>query len=191
MRRTPPLDELQPPPYQDDSGSPHLSCTPSELGDSKCEFSHCSNSPRCSYNKCPSEGSAGHEIESFRNKGYEEDVPSDSTAVLSPEVSKSVQSFVKECCSEDKILCLSSCSEGFYHCLNPLWLMVPVSSLTQSLSSRFFGAVPTILQLPAAGGWVDKDESNVQDVERYLPPGLSLKIGFCFVLFLIQHSGGT
>ncbi|XP_073904508.1 synaptotagmin-14 isoform X2 [Castor canadensis] len=85
MRRTPPLDELQPPPYQDDSGSPHLSCTPSEIGDSKCEFSHCSNSPRCSYNKCPSEGSAGHEIESFHNKGCEEDVPSDSTAVLSPE----------------------------------------------------------------------------------------------------------
>nr|XP_011745308.1 synaptotagmin-14 isoform X2 [Macaca nemestrina] len=85
MRRTPPLDELQPPPYQDDSGSPHLSCTPSEIGDSKCEFSHCSNSPRCSYNKCPSEGSTGHEIESFHNKGYEEDVPSDSTAVLSPE----------------------------------------------------------------------------------------------------------
>ncbi|XP_074178606.1 synaptotagmin-14 isoform X4 [Rhinolophus sinicus] len=85
MRRTPPLDELQPPPYQDDSGSPHLSCTPSEIGDSKCEFSHCSNSPRCSYNKCPSEGSTGHEIESFHTKGYEEDVPSDSTAVLSPE----------------------------------------------------------------------------------------------------------
>ncbi|XP_027467927.1 synaptotagmin-14 isoform X1 [Zalophus californianus] len=84
MRRTPPLDELQPPPYQDDSGSPHLSCTPSEIGDSKCEFSHCSNSPRCSYNKCPSEGSIGREIESFPNKGYE-DVPSDSTAVLSPE----------------------------------------------------------------------------------------------------------
>ncbi|XP_070252665.1 synaptotagmin-14 isoform X1 [Myotis yumanensis] len=85
MRRTPPLDELQPPPYQDDSGSPHLSCTPSEIGDSKCEFSHCSNSPRRSYNKCPSEGSTGHEIESFHNKGYDEDVPSDSTAVLSPE----------------------------------------------------------------------------------------------------------
>ncbi|KAM9212920.1 synaptotagmin-14 [Dugong dugon] len=85
MRRTPPLDELQPPPYQDDSGSPHLSCTPSELGDSKYEYFHCSNSPRCSYNKCPSEGSTGREIESFHNKGYEEDVPSDSTAVLSPE----------------------------------------------------------------------------------------------------------
>ncbi|XP_054545932.1 synaptotagmin-14 [Talpa occidentalis] len=83
MRRTPPLDELQPPPYQDDSGSPHLSCTPSEVGDSKCEFSHC-NSPRCSYT-CPSEGSTGPDAGSGRNKGYEEDVPSDSTAVLSPE----------------------------------------------------------------------------------------------------------
>lgn len=89
MRRTPPLDELQPPPYQDDSGSPHLSCTPSEIGDAKCEISHCSNSPRCSFNKCPSEGSTGHEAESYHNKGYEDDVPSDSTAVLSPEVSKS------------------------------------------------------------------------------------------------------
>nr|XP_033795846.1 synaptotagmin-14 isoform X2 [Geotrypetes seraphini] len=85
MRRTPPLDELQPPPYQDDSGSLHLSSTPSEIEESKCEFSHGSNSPRYSYNKCPSEGSTGHEIESFHNKGYEEDVPSDSTAVLSPE----------------------------------------------------------------------------------------------------------
>ncbi|XP_075060295.1 synaptotagmin-14 isoform X1 [Mixophyes fleayi] len=85
MRRTPPLDELQPPPYQDDSGTPRLSCTPSEIGDSKCELSHCSNSPRYSYNKCPSEGSMGQEIESFQNKVYEEDVPSDSTAVLSPE----------------------------------------------------------------------------------------------------------
>ncbi|KAM8945425.1 synaptotagmin-14 [Pelodytes ibericus] len=85
MRRTPPLDELQPPPYMDDSGSPHLSCTPSDIGGSKCELSHCSNSPRYSFNKCPSEGSTGHEVESFKNKGYEEDVPSDSTAVLSPE----------------------------------------------------------------------------------------------------------
>eukprot|EP00079_Xenopus_tropicalis_P024462 XP_012817121.1 PREDICTED: synaptotagmin-14 isoform X3 [Xenopus tropicalis] len=85
MRRTPPLDELQPPPYQDDSGSPRLSCTPSEIGDSKCELSRCSNSPRYSFTKCPSEGSMGHEAESFQNKGYEEDVPSDSTAVLSPE----------------------------------------------------------------------------------------------------------
>ncbi|XP_036398280.1 synaptotagmin-14 isoform X2 [Megalops cyprinoides] len=85
MRRTPPLDELQPPPYQDEDGSPRMSCTPSDMGDAKCELSHCSDSPRHSYSKCPSEGSAGQETESYLNKGYEEDVPSDSTAVLSPE----------------------------------------------------------------------------------------------------------
>ncbi|XP_072533380.1 synaptotagmin-14 isoform X1 [Salminus brasiliensis] len=86
MRRTPPLDELQPPPYQDEDGSPRMSCTPSDLGDAKCDLSHGSNSPLHSYTaKCPSEGSVCHDTESFLNKGYEEDVPSDSTAVLSPE----------------------------------------------------------------------------------------------------------
>ncbi|XP_029682181.1 synaptotagmin-14 isoform X3 [Takifugu rubripes] len=83
MRRTPPLDELQPPPYQDENGSPRMSCTLSDLGDAKCDLSHTSGSPHLSFSKCPSEGSDDHE--SYFNKGYEEDVPSDSTAVLSPE----------------------------------------------------------------------------------------------------------
>ncbi|XP_031435605.1 synaptotagmin-14 isoform X2 [Clupea harengus] len=85
MRRTPPLDELQPPPYQDEDGSPRMSSTPSDLGDAKCGLSHASDSPRHSYGKCPSEGSGAQETESYLTKGYEEDVPSDSTAVLSPE----------------------------------------------------------------------------------------------------------
>ncbi|XP_034530371.1 synaptotagmin-14 [Notolabrus celidotus] len=83
IRRTPPLDELQPPPYQDENGSPRMSCTLSDLGDAKCYFSHTSGSPHLSFGKCPSEDSDEHE--SYLNKGYEEDVPSDSTAVLSPE----------------------------------------------------------------------------------------------------------
>ncbi|KAF4089813.1 hypothetical protein AMELA_G00042730 [Ameiurus melas] len=59
MRLTPPLDELQPPPYQDEDGST------SDLADTKSE---------------------AHDPESFSNaKGLEEDVPSDSTAVVSPE----------------------------------------------------------------------------------------------------------
>uniref|UniRef100_A0A3Q3AR17 Synaptotagmin XIVa n=1 Tax=Kryptolebias marmoratus TaxID=37003 RepID=A0A3Q3AR17_KRYMA len=86
MRRTPPLDELQPPPYQDENGSPRMSCTLSDLGDAKCDLSQTSGSPHLSFGKCPSEGSDGQETESYLNKGYEEDVPSDSTAVLSPEV---------------------------------------------------------------------------------------------------------
>ncbi|XP_053476188.1 synaptotagmin-14 [Ictalurus furcatus] len=60
MRLTPPLDELQPPPYQDEDGST------SDLADTKSE---------------------AHDPESFSNaKGLEEDVPSDSTAVVSPEL---------------------------------------------------------------------------------------------------------
>lgn len=59
----------------------------SDLGDAKCDLSYTSGSPRLSFGKCPSECSDGHENESYLNKGYEEDVPSDSTAVLSPEVS--------------------------------------------------------------------------------------------------------
>lgn len=88
MRRTPPLDELQPPPYQDENGSPRMSCTLSDLGDAKCDLSHTSGSPHLSFSKCPSDGSDDRETESYFNKGYEEDVPSDSTAVLSPEVSR-------------------------------------------------------------------------------------------------------
>ncbi|XP_057715892.1 synaptotagmin-14 isoform X2 [Corythoichthys intestinalis] len=87
MRRTPPLDELQPPPYQDENGSPRMSYTLSDLGDAKCDLSQTSGSPHLSFRKCASEGSDGHETESYLNKGYEEDVPSDSTAVLSPEMS--------------------------------------------------------------------------------------------------------
>uniref|UniRef100_A0A8C6TZN3 Synaptotagmin XIVa n=1 Tax=Neogobius melanostomus TaxID=47308 RepID=A0A8C6TZN3_9GOBI len=85
MSRTPPLDELQPPPYQDENGSPRMSCTLSDLGDAKCDLSQNSGSPHMSFGKCPSEGSEGPETESYLNKGYEEDAPSDSTAVLSPE----------------------------------------------------------------------------------------------------------
>ncbi|XP_051941715.1 synaptotagmin-14 isoform X1 [Hippocampus zosterae] len=85
MRRTPPLDELQPPPYQDENGSPRMSYTLSDLGDAKCDLSLTCGSPHFSFRKCTSEGSEGQETEGYLNKGYEEDVPSDSTAVLSPE----------------------------------------------------------------------------------------------------------
>ncbi|XP_056151444.1 synaptotagmin-14 [Lampris incognitus] len=85
MRRPPPLDELQPPPYQDEDGSLRMSCTPSDLGDAKSDLSSASDSPHFLYDKCPSEDSSGQQTESYFIKSYEDDVPSDSTAVLSPE----------------------------------------------------------------------------------------------------------
>lgn len=63
-----------------------MSYTLSDLGDAKCDLSLTSGSPHFSFRKCTSEGSEGQETEGYLNKGYEEDVPSDSTAVLSPEV---------------------------------------------------------------------------------------------------------
>ncbi|KAJ8009308.1 hypothetical protein DPEC_G00087540 [Dallia pectoralis] len=62
-----PLNELQPPPYQDED-SPAGESSPDDDG------SHQS-----------SEASIDQDTESYLNKGYDEDVPSDSTAVLGPE----------------------------------------------------------------------------------------------------------
>uniref|UniRef100_A0AAY5K3B8 C2 domain-containing protein n=1 Tax=Esox lucius TaxID=8010 RepID=A0AAY5K3B8_ESOLU len=62
-----PLNELQPPPYQD-QGSPVRESSPD--GDGTLHSS---------------EASLDQDTESYLNKGYDEDVPSDSTAVLGPE----------------------------------------------------------------------------------------------------------
>ncbi|XP_042593194.1 synaptotagmin-14-like isoform X3 [Cyprinus carpio] len=73
MRRTPPLDELQPPPYQDEDGSPRMSCTPSDLDDAKCDLSHGSDSPRHSYGKSPSEDLSARGSAAQLPKGYDPD----------------------------------------------------------------------------------------------------------------------
>uniref|UniRef100_A0A3P9L5Q0 Synaptotagmin XIVb n=1 Tax=Oryzias latipes TaxID=8090 RepID=A0A3P9L5Q0_ORYLA len=67
--------ELQPPPYQDESsGARRSSRSRSERGLRSCDSLPCS-----------SEASMDQDAESFLNKGCEEDIPSDSTAVLGPE----------------------------------------------------------------------------------------------------------
>ena len=83
IKRESPLNELQPPPYQN---------TPERL-------SHSGSRTRSgrggrgggegrgsSPERCSSEASVDQDTESYLNKGYDEDVPSDSTAVLGPEV---------------------------------------------------------------------------------------------------------
>ncbi|KAM3861031.1 synaptotagmin-14-like [Diretmus argenteus] len=76
-----PLNELQPPPYQDkDTAACVSSRSRSGRGVRRGSSPECCDSRRCS-----SQGSVDHDTESYLNKGYEEDVPSDSTAVLGPE----------------------------------------------------------------------------------------------------------
>ncbi|KAM6992010.1 synaptotagmin-14b isoform 6-T6 [Tautogolabrus adspersus] len=75
------LSEHQPPPYQDVSSAARVSSRPRperavRRGSST---QHC-DSPRGS-----SEASVDQDTESYLNKGCEEDIPSDSTAVLGPE----------------------------------------------------------------------------------------------------------
>ncbi|XP_048842394.1 synaptotagmin-14-like isoform X2 [Brienomyrus brachyistius] len=87
MRRIPPLDELQPPPYQDEEGSPCMPCMPSDAGVTHCRPSREAGCRALSRTRelSLSEASADLEMENYLTKGYEEDIPSDSTAVLSPQ----------------------------------------------------------------------------------------------------------
>lgn len=82
IRKDSSLNELQPPPYQDDGSAARVSSrSRSERGVRRGSPNQHSDSPRCS-----SEASVDQDTESYLNKGCEEDLPSDSTAVLGPEV---------------------------------------------------------------------------------------------------------
>ncbi|XP_062266904.1 synaptotagmin-14b isoform X2 [Platichthys flesus] len=73
------LNELQPPPYQD-KGPPPRASSRSERG-----VRRASPPQRCDSPRGSSEASVDQDTESYLNKGCEEDIPSDSTAVLGPE----------------------------------------------------------------------------------------------------------
>lgn len=76
------LVELQPPPYQDKGSA---ACV-SSRSRSERVVRRGSSSQRCDSPRCSSEASVDQDTESYLNKGCEEDIPSDSTAVLGPEV---------------------------------------------------------------------------------------------------------
>ncbi|XP_042359875.1 synaptotagmin-14-like [Plectropomus leopardus] len=75
------LSEPQPPPYQDEGSVVRVSSrSRSERG-----VRRGSSPQRCDSPRCSSEASVEQDTESYLNKGCEEDIPSDSTAVLGPE----------------------------------------------------------------------------------------------------------
>lgn len=76
------LSEHKPPPYQDEGSAARTSSrSRPERGVRRGSSPQRYDSPRCS-----SEASVDQDTESYLNKGCEEDIPSDSTAVLGPEV---------------------------------------------------------------------------------------------------------
>nr|XP_046229847.1 synaptotagmin-14b isoform X4 [Scatophagus argus] len=81
IKKDPSLSEPQPPPYQDEVSAAHASSrSRSERG-----VRRGSSPQRCDSPRCSSEASVEQDTESYLNKGCEEDIPSDSTAVLGPE----------------------------------------------------------------------------------------------------------
>ncbi|KAG7239718.1 hypothetical protein INR49_028654 [Caranx melampygus] len=81
IRKDSSLTELQPPPYQDKGPAACVSSrSRSERG-----VRRGSSPQRCDSPRCSSEASVDQDTESYLNKGCEEDIPSDSTAVLGPE----------------------------------------------------------------------------------------------------------
>lgn len=76
------LNELQPPPYQDEGSAACMSSRSRSEREVRRGSSHQHHDSHC----CSSETSEDQDTESYINKGCEEDIPSDSTAVLGPEV---------------------------------------------------------------------------------------------------------
>nr|XP_057912469.1 synaptotagmin-14b isoform X3 [Doryrhamphus excisus] len=85
MKKSPSLTEGQPPPYQDrDRGSAARVCRSRSRATREVRRG---SSPQ----RCSSEASVDQDTESYLNKGCEEDIPSDSTAVVGPEDSSGPQ----------------------------------------------------------------------------------------------------
>lgn len=82
MKKNSSANDSQPPPYQDKASKARVSSRArSERGLRKT-----SPPQRCDDPRSSSEASEDEDTESYLNKGCEEDIPSDSTAVLGPEV---------------------------------------------------------------------------------------------------------
>ncbi len=77
------LSEHKPPPYQDEGSA--AACVSSRSRQER-GVRRGSSPQRCDSPRCSSEASVEQDTESYLNKGCEEDIPSDSTAVLGPEV---------------------------------------------------------------------------------------------------------
>lgn len=81
IRTEPSISDPKPPPYQDKGTAGCVSRSRAER-----EARRGSSPQHCTSSRCSSEASVEQDTESYLNKGCEEDIPSDSTAVVGPEV---------------------------------------------------------------------------------------------------------
>ncbi|MEQ2310735.1 hypothetical protein AMECASPLE_012218 [Ameca splendens] len=118
------LTELQPPPYQHvSSGTRKSTRSCSERGVRRPSSPQHSDSPRCS-----SETSVDQDTESYLHKGCEEDIPSDSTAVLSPEDGSGLQ--LPSAYEPEPIAQYGTLDVAFEYDSTEQWLAVTVTAAT-------------------------------------------------------------
>ncbi|PWA27553.1 hypothetical protein CCH79_00000503 [Gambusia affinis] len=116
------LTEPQPPPYQHVSSGTRKSSR-SERGIRRPPSPQQSDSPRCS-----SEASVEQDTESYLNKGCEEDIPSDSTAVLSPEDGSGLR--LPSAYEPEPIAQYGTLDVAFEYDSSEQWLAVTVTAAT-------------------------------------------------------------
>uniref|UniRef100_A0AAQ5Y679 Synaptotagmin XIVb n=1 Tax=Amphiprion ocellaris TaxID=80972 RepID=A0AAQ5Y679_AMPOC len=118
------LCELQPPPYQDEVSVARMSSrSQSERGTRRGSIQQRCDSPLCS-----SEASVDQDTESYLNKACEEDIPSDSTAVLGPEDGPGPQ--LPTAYEPEPLAKYGTLDVAFEYDSNEQWLAVTVTAAT-------------------------------------------------------------
>ncbi|XP_037099916.1 synaptotagmin-14b isoform X2 [Syngnathus acus] len=114
IKKAPSLTEGQPPPYQDRVPVTRVSSSRGRRG----------SSPQ----RCSSEASVDQDTESYLNKGCEEDIPSDSTAVVGPEDSSGP--LLPSAYEPEPLAKYGTLDVAFEYDSNEQWLAVTVTAAT-------------------------------------------------------------
>ncbi|XP_068505330.1 synaptotagmin-14 isoform X3 [Syngnathus scovelli] len=114
IKKAPSLTEGQPPPYQDRVPVTRMSSSRGRRG----------SSPQ----RCSSEASMDQDTESYLNKGCEEDIPSDSTAVVGPEDSSGP--LLPSAYEPEPLAKYGTLDVAFEYDSNEQWLAVTVTAAT-------------------------------------------------------------
>uniref|UniRef100_A0A3Q2YDE7 Synaptotagmin XIVb n=1 Tax=Hippocampus comes TaxID=109280 RepID=A0A3Q2YDE7_HIPCM len=116
LKKAPSLTEGHPPPYQDRVLVACVSSSHSRVGRA--------SSPQ----RCSSEASVDQDTESYLNKGCEEDIPSDSTAVVGPEDSSGPP--LPSAYEPEPLAKYGTLDVAFEYDSNEQWLAVTVTAAT-------------------------------------------------------------
>ncbi|XP_077409516.1 synaptotagmin-14b isoform X2 [Vanacampus margaritifer] len=116
IKKAPSLTEGQPPPYQD-------RVSVARVSSSRSRVRRGSSTQRCS-----SEASVDQDTESYLNKGCEEDIPSDSTAVVGPEDSSGP--LLPSAYEPEPLAKYGTLDVAFEYDSNEQWLAVTVTAAT-------------------------------------------------------------